>query len=200
MAYPLRKKLCTEKDITTKTMDSEDLSLKEQFLSIIDANQGILEKQGKLLNEALKLAEGMNKPIVVKLLSSKGTIPVKATRYSAGFDIFASEDKILDNNGKYCPISTDIVLKIPTTHYGKISSRSGLAIKHQIFAFHGTIDPDYQKELMVLLKNDSDAPYQVLTGDRIAQIIFIKIHDDKELWITTDLCESSRSGFGSTGK
>lgn len=70
-------------------------------------------------------------------------------------------------------IRTDLNLAIPTGHYGKITERSGLALKI-IVAHNGTIDSDFRGVVCVILTNNSKSYYQVKKGDRIAQIIFEK--------------------------
>lgn len=152
------------------------------------------------VEKALKPSKDVNKPILVQLVSPQARIPLKATIGSAGFDLHAVEQITVQNDGKYHTVKTGIVLQIPSDFYGKISPRSGLAREKQIEVFEGTIDSDFRKEISVLLKNNSDFPYEVAVGDRIAQILFIKIHSDFTLHESLTLDVSNRGGFGSTGK
>jgi len=63
----------------------------------------------------------------------------------------------------------------------------------------GVIDSDYRGEVKVVLANLGDQPYQVEKGDRMAQLIFVKI-DNSELQEVTQLDDTERGdqGFGSS--
>ena len=82
--------------------------------------------------------------------------------------------------------------------------RSGLAARHGISVVNapGLIDSGYRGELRVLLLNtDREQPFEVAPGDRIAQLVIVRVE-------TPELVESMRSsetargigGFGSTGR
>jgi dUTP pyrophosphatase len=64
----------------------------------------------------------------------------------------------------------------------------------------GTIDPGYRGEIKVILLNLGNEPYQVRTGDRIAQMV-VSRYEAVE-WEEGRLAESLRGsgGFGSSGK
>ena len=85
----------------------------------------------------------------------------------------------------------------------EIRPRSGLALKHGVTVLNapGTIDADYRGEIMVLLINLGDKPYQISVGDRIAQIVMMRHSTMHFEWAET-LGETDRDehGFGSTGK
>ena len=52
-------------------------------------------------------------------------------------------------------VDLGIALQIPMGYYGRIASRSGLAIHHHIHVGAGVIDPDYIGSIHVLLMNFS---------------------------------------------
>src|SRR5690625_4674483 len=94
-----------------------------------------------------------------KKLHPDAIIPTRANPNDAGLDIYAlehveiPESQVIDNQfgNVYYPvsigqarISTGIAVEIPKGYYGKVSSRSGLAFKHGIFSFDGTIDAGYR--------------------------------------------------------
>ena len=66
---------------------------------------------------------------------------------------------------------------ILTGFYGKIVGRSGLANVHNIVAFNGTVDADYQGTVSVVLFNLSDNECIVEISNRIAQLIIEKRYD-----------------------
>lgn len=138
--------------------------------------------------------------INIKKLSSTAQTPSYATVGAAGFDISSNEDvQILPNQRK--AISTGICMEIPNGYELQVRGRSGLAFKHGITAFNGTVDSDYRGEIKVLLFNQSSDIFLCSKGDRIAQGIINKI---ETVWFeeVEQLKETIRniSGFGSTGK
>ena len=81
--------------------------------------------------------------------------------------------------------------------------RSGLAARHGIALVNapGLIDSGYRGELRVLLLNtDADAAFVVAAGDRIAQLVLVRV-ETPELVEVEELEESARGsgGFGSSG-
>ena len=72
-------------------------------------------------------------------------------------------------------IPTQIKLRIPLAHYGRLASKSGLAILHQLHVGAGVIDPDYTGEIMVLLINTASHVHPIIKGDPIAQLILEKV-------------------------
>lgn len=142
-------------------------------------------------------------------LDSRAKAPVRANKTDAGFDICAIEDCTI-NPIHAASIRTGLAIEAPEGHYLQIAPRSGLAVKKGIAVLAGVIDRGYTGEIIVRLYNtysgtDADsncsAVYQVKAGDRIAQIIPVKIHDGDMVEVDS-LDESSRgtNGFGSTGK
>jgi dUTP pyrophosphatase len=100
-------------------------------------------------------------------------------------------------------VPTNLAIELEIGYECQVRSRSGLAIKHGIFALNapGTIDSDYRGEIKVILSNFNKEPFTILRGDRIAQLVFAK-YETAELIEVTSLKETERGtgGFGSTGK
>jgi dUTP pyrophosphatase len=65
----------------------------------------------------------------------------------------------------------------------------------------GLIDSDYQGELIVHLKNHSNAAYLVQNGDRIAQLVFMPVFQAQFTVVDDWSVRTKRGegGFGSTG-
>ena len=101
-------------------------------------------------------------------------------------------------------VSTAVRLRIPKKYYGKISPRSGLAFRSNIFAFESTIDSDDTGEIIVLLKNDRNSMFMINKNDRIAQIIIVSINQRNWMRIVqhSEFPQTKRGsgGFGSTGR
>ena len=106
-------------------------------------------------------------------MSPRAVVPTKATKYSIGLDLH-SPDNYLICPKKQVLTPTQIKFGIPPGYYGRIASKSCLAIQNQVHVGAGVIDPDYTGEIKVLLINNSKHYYQVKEGDPIAQLILEK--------------------------
>ena len=135
----------------------------------------------------------------VKLLSVHGTLPVRATDGSAGYDVFSAVDKIIPPNTR-CAIPLDIAITSPPGSYAQILSRSGLSLKHNVDVKAGVIDRDYTGNVQVILDNSSTTPFSIKIGDRIAQLVLLDIQTPPVLQVD-ELHTTVRGekGFGSTG-
>ena len=141
----------------------------------------------------------------VTLHSCNAIIPTKGSAQSAGYDLYAAEDVTIPamDNGL---ISTDISVVLPSGTYGRIASRSGLSLKHNLMVGAGVIDYDYTGIVKVVLFNFGCTAYYVKKGARIAQLICEKIVYPQSIVLVNnapaDVSPSSgraNSGFGSTG-
>ena len=68
-------------------------------------------------------------------------------------------------------IFLDYALGIPEGDYGRIASKSGLAVNYSIDVKAGVVDRGYRGNVGVILKNDSEVPFQRKCGQPIAQLI-----------------------------
>ena len=46
---------------------------------------------------------------------------------------------------------TDIAIKVPLGHYGRIAPKSGITLKHHVTVLAGVIDPDYTGNVGIVL-------------------------------------------------
>eukprot|EP00026_Physarum_polycephalum_P018445 Phypoly_transcript_20038.p1 GENE.Phypoly_transcript_20038~~Phypoly_transcript_20038.p1 ORF type:complete len:169 (+),score=27.83 Phypoly_transcript_20038:61-507(+) len=134
----------------------------------------------------------------VKRLSEFATLPVRATKQAAGYDLSSAQDTILKAKGKGL-VMTDLAIAVPEGYYGRVAPRSGLAWKNHIDVGAGVIDCDYRGNLGVVLFNHSDVDFTISRGDRIAQLLLEKIVTP-EVQEVEDLDATVRGagGFGST--
>lgn len=120
------------------------------------------------------------------------------TSEAAGFDIRSTEDVVIHPGGWYAVSTGLYVDEAEANEYLQIVPRSGLAYRDGITVLNspGTIDPDYTKEIKVILINHGSELFTVTEGMRIAQGILSEYkHIDN-----IDVSENKRSGgFGSTG-
>jgi dUTP pyrophosphatase len=138
--------------------------------------------------------------INVKKLSDYATIPTQATKFAAGYDLYASEDAVVVCGSRKL-IKTNISMEITPGYYGRIAPRSGLAYKSGIDVLAGVIDSDYRGDIGVILYNtDKNIDFEIKKGDRIAQIIFEACYS-ATLNTVENLDNTLRQGggYGSTG-
>ena len=138
--------------------------------------------------------------ILVKKLDPHAVIPEQTKRdiLDACWDITALESKRVPGGGK-ATVRTGLAMAIPEGWNGHLRPRSGNAINTPLMVDAGTIDPAYRGEILVVLVNTSDYPYDVAAGIKIAQmkvekIPLVEFVEVKELPPT----ERGEKGFGST--
>ena len=107
-------------------------------------------------------------------MSANVVTPTRATGGSVGLDFYSPADYMIPPHSQLL-IPTQIKLQIPLGYYGRLASKSGLAILHQLHVGAGVIDPDYTGEIMVLMINAASRVYSIKKGDAIAQLILEKV-------------------------
>ena len=116
-------------------------------------------------------------------------------------DLCAVEDVTLQP-GVAALVSTGLAIELPPGYEAQLRPRSGLALRHLITLPNApaTIDPGYRGEIRVILLNLGATPYQVHSGDRIAQMVIARYESIE--WSEQALADSLRGsgGFGSSGR
>lgn len=140
--------------------------------------------------------------IQFKRLHEDAQLPEYATEDAAGMDV-RSIDTVNILPGQTTMVKTGLAVAIPRGFELQCRPRSGLAAKHRITITNapGTIDADYRGEICVLLHNLGNEGFQVVKGDRIAQLVLayaprLDIEEVDEL----DSTDRGAGGFGSTGR
>ena len=122
---------------------------------------------------------------------------------AAGYDMYAAEDKIVAP-GEVHAVSTGVTVTAFSEGWvAFVKERSGLAVKHKIRIGAGVVDPSYRGEIKIAFHNLGDKDYHIKTGDRIAQMVFVKIADeDFQMYESDKVVEPTSyiGGFGSSGK
>ena len=141
----------------------------------------------------------------VKIVNKSGQpLPAYATELSAGMDLRASlEAPVTLGPLQRALVPTGLYIALPPGFEAQVRPRSGLAAKHGITVLNtpGTIDADYRGEIKVILVNLSDTPFDIVPGERIAQMVIAR-HERVEWQEVDALDETARGagGFGSTGR
>lgn len=128
--------------------------------------------------------------------------PAYAHSDDAGADLRSTESVTLQP-GARATVGTGVAVALPPGHAGFVVPRSGLAARHGITVVNspGTVDAGYRGEIRVtVLNTDTERPYRITAGDRIAQLVIVPIARAAFVPVA-ELPDSERGdgGFGSTG-
>lgn len=166
------------------------------------------------------------KTILFERLHEDVDLPARATANSAGHDLKAfllGEPRVklsLDGQlterlpamtsagvalellpGECAIVPLGFRATLPPGFEAQIRPRSGTSFKTSLAIANspGTIDPDYNGEWGVLVRNDGSGPILIMHGERIAQMVIARYEvlefEDGTVRRTTD----RDGGFGSTG-
>lgn len=135
----------------------------------------------------------------VLLLNDYQNFPTKGSSFAAGFDV-KSPISIDINPGETTRIPLSIAIEINNDEVAMMSERSSMGIKG-IHSFANIIDADYRGEISIVLYNSSKEIFKIEKGDRIGQIVVLKIAGGFVEGVNK-LSETKRGdgGFGSSGK
>lgn len=141
----------------------------------------------------------------IKVINRSGhALPTYQTAGSAGVDLRAClESSVIIRPMERRLIPTGLYIELPLGYEAQVRPRSGLALKHGITVLNtpGTIDADYRGEISVLLINLSSEDFEVVDGERIAQMVITR-HEVAVFVPVEALSQTERGtgGYGSTGK
>lgn len=134
------------------------------------------------------------------VLDDGAYMPVRAHETDAGLDLRTPNDFTLFA-GSSKVIDTFVRVAIPEGYFGKLESKSGLHILHDIVCLGGVIDSSYIGTIRVKLHNFGDKDYEFTAGDKIVQMI-IQPCAGTQLILKDKLDDTERGegGFGSSGR
>src|SRR5690625_3950794 len=160
-----------------------------------------------------------------KRLSDEAIIPTKAHPTDSGFDLYASEDVIIEP-GETTIVPTSIAVELPKGYEAQVRPRSGVTAKTKPRVQLGTIDNGYNGEIGVIVDNirmeryseilygldekpiheksveypDVSGSYLIRKGDRIAQLVIQPLPAVEAYEVdVVEETERGADGFGSTG-
>ncbi len=138
----------------------------------------------------------------VRRLDADARLPSRAYPGDAGLDLYALDEAVLAPGGR-ASVGTGLAVEIPAGQAALVLPRSGLAARHGIALVNapGLIDAGYRGEIRVLLLNtDRDEPFTVRRGERIAQLVLVRIETPEVVEVhELALSERGVGGFGSSG-
>lgn len=126
--------------------------------------------------------------------------PTRAHAGDGGLDLMTPRDVYIESKGSAI-IDTGVHIELPPNTVGEIKSKSGLNFKHGLTVPTGTVDYGYTGSIKVKVYNHSNQPYTFKRGDKIAQLVVVKI-EMVEPVVVDQLKKTDRgdNGFGSTGR
>jgi len=141
--------------------------------------------------------------IAVRQLDPDLPLPAYARSGDAGLDLLAAEEVTL-LPGARAQVRTGLAVAIPEGYAGFVLARSGRAAREGLAIVNapGVIDSGYRGEIKINANNhDSSAPVEIKRGDRIAQLVILKVERaELEVVDALPLSERGEGGHGSTGR
>ena len=127
-------------------------------------------------------------------------MPTRATPKSVGLDLYSPTKVLIPAHDKVL-VDVGVAIQISMGYYGRIASRSGVAIHHHIHVGAGVVDPDYTGSIHVLLMNFSSQDHVMEKDHWIAQMILEKVAYPIICEVSQMLpTEHGAKGFGSMGQ
>ena len=140
----------------------------------------------------------------VKIVNRSGfDLPAYETPGSAGMDVRAAlEQPLTLQPGDRAMIPTGLRIQLPEGYECQVRPRSGLALKKGITVLNtpGTVDADYRGEIGIILINLSREPFEIVPGERIAQLVINQY--TRIQWEPVERLDETKrgdGGFGHTG-
>ena len=145
----------------------------------------------------------INTEIRIKKLHPNAVIPQYMTTGAAAMDVSAClEESVILLPGERRLIPTGFAVQTQPGFAAILCARSGLSFKSGIALANGigVIDSDYTGEVKVSLINNSDSPFTVENGMRVAQMMIIPVACATVIEVSElEKTERGDGGFGSTG-
>lgn len=148
----------------------------------------------------------MRKFEICSKFADKGiNLPVRKTKFSAGYDIESAETVVIPAH-QVKLVSTGLKACMENDEYLQLVIRSGISVSNALTLINanGIIDADYynnptnEGHLQLPIFNHSNTDYMIEKGQRVAQGIFMKY------LLTDDDAKTEKAvrlgGKGSTGK
>ena len=129
----------------------------------------------------------------IVLMNDNAIIPTRASKKSAGLDLYSSIDVSIDTNS-IKKINTGICVSLPKNTYGSIRDKSSLAAKG-LLTLGGVIDNDYTGEIIIMTSLIESR--KIKQGQKIAQLILSNIlYPEIKLVKFLKSTERNDKGFG----
>ena len=129
-----------------------------------------------------------------------GTLPMKAHKTDAGFDLYATSD-VYVQPGEVTKHPLNIKMELPVGTYAQITSKSGLGSRG-LLVYAGIIDESYRGIPHVVCTSLIEEVIFIKKGQKIAQLIMAPYHADytmERVLVIDESTDRGAGGFGSSG-
>lgn len=135
----------------------------------------------------------------IKLIKKDAITPTYAHPGDAGMDLYSRELHTLERGEPYL-FKLGFATEFPKGWVGMVCDRSSMG-KRGVRTLGGVIDAHYRGEWGVILINLTNKEVLIKPGEKIAQVLFMRIGEAK-VEENEELTNTARGtgGFGSTGK
>src|SRR5690625_1261518 len=136
---------------SSKLLDETLKEIGDKFILSSELWDDDYELRRNEIRQLFEMLNGKAASIKVgfKRLSDAATIPTKAHPTDSGFDLYASEDVIIEP-GETVVVPTGIAVRLPEGYEAQVRPRSGVTAKTMRRGRIGTIDNGYGGEVGVI--------------------------------------------------
>jgi dUTP pyrophosphatase len=136
--------------------------------------------------------------LTIERMNDNAILPVKAHYGDLGYDLFASDPCRIEA-GDIRIIPTGIRIHFPVGYGAKMFDRSSVATKKKCIVVAGVLDNGYRGEIKIALHNTTSFPVNIEQGEKIAQMVPVKVEDFQIRESVVDVDTSrGEGGFGSS--
>ncbi len=140
--------------------------------------------------------------VKIKRIDPSLPLPAYQTTGAVAFDLYSRQDMTIAPK-TIALVPTNIIVEIPKGYMLAVAPRSSTPKKRGLLIPNGVgiIDQDYhgeKDEIMLQVYNFTDQETTITKGERVGQAAFVRV-DQAEWEEVSEMKETSRGGFGSTG-
>lgn len=117
--------------------------------------------------------------------------PYRAHNGDAGWDVLSCEDYVLQPGERH-QFKLGVAIEVSPHEFILMSERSGMAINHGVHSIGNIVDSNYRGEISIILLNSGTEPFDVKKGDRIGQLIVIKLGENNSYLNVGTLSKTTR--------
>src|SRR5690625_3896889 len=147
---------------SSKLLDETLKEIGDKFILSSELWDDDYELRRNEIRQLFEMLNGKATSIKVgfKRLNDEAMIPTRAHPTDSGFDLYASEDVVIEP-GETKVVPTGIAVKLPAGYEAQVRPRSGVTAKTKLRVQLGTIDNGYAGEIGVIVDNKHRPTYGV---------------------------------------